>query len=142
VRYIRQTGKKDCGVAALAMLCDVSYEDANRVIPWRRVGLLYGTTTRQLREGALRLGYATESTPSNRLKVVRSSHDDPNRMWEDIPSNSLVKIGDTVRFDNMWHWVVWNKGKIYDPARGVFRPAKYNRRPYSYMRFFKREVET
>lgn len=142
--FVKQRNKRDCGVAALAMLCDVTYEDANRAIPWRREGILSGTTTTQLREGGIKLGYATESTPQDRLKVIRAPKSwaerkvDPD-IWSLIPNNSLVKIPASLGSGD-WHWVVWRKGKIYDPARGVFFPRKYgDNYPSSYMKFKKVE---
>jgi ABC-type bacteriocin/lantibiotic exporter with double-glycine peptidase domain len=127
--FIRQRNKKDCGVACLAMLCNVTYEEANRAIPWRREGNLEGTTTKQLREGARKLGHTTESTPQDRLKPLRDS------TWTDIPNNSLVKVPHPKGPDYGWHWVVWKKGKIYDPARGVFRTFRDFSPPSSYMEF-------
>lgn len=140
--FIRQKNKMDCGVAALAMLCDVTYEEAYRSIPWRREGILNGTDTKQLRAGALRLGYFTESTPKHRLKPITapdswSGKEVDHTIWSLIPDNSLVKLPKLL-FERGWHWVVWRKGKIYDPARGVFKPEKYgDRYPSSYMRFTK-----
>lgn len=140
--FVKQRNKRDCGVAALAMLCDVTYEEANRAIPWRREGILSGTTTTQLREGGIKLGYETKSTPQNRLKVVRKPKSwagwkDAN-LWAVIPDNSLVKIQHPRGSNWGWHWVVWRKGKIYDPARGVFAPKKYGEKsPSSYMEFKK-----
>lgn len=137
----------DCGVAALAMLCDVTYEEAERAIPWRREGNLRGTYTRQLREGGFRLGYYTKSTPQDRLKPIIYSKFraqlPPNTLsnvWYLMPDNSLVKVPHPEGIQHGSHWVVWRNGKIYDPARGVFRPAKYNGRPTSYMHFMKREI--
>ncbi len=141
--FVRQTHKSDCGIAALAMLCDVPYLQAEVSITWRKRGILGGTTTRQLREGGLLLGYRTESTPENRLKVVCA----PNAWkplsapmiqdwWYTIPANSLVKIGSE---HVGWHWVVWRKNKIYDPARGVFHPGKHGAKPLSYMQFIKED---
>lgn len=140
--FVKQKNKLDCGVAALAMLCDVSYEDANRAIPWRREGILNGTTTTQLREGGINLSYETESTPQDRLKVVRAPKGWAGKkvgpeIWSFIPNNSLVKVPHPLGRGHGWHWVVWRKGKIYDPARGVFKPAKYNTIPSSYMEFKK-----
>lgn len=126
--YVKQKHSRDCGVAALAMLCDVEYEDANRAIPWRREGCLNGTTTKQLIEGAAKLGYETRG---DRLQIVRppagwvEQHGTKvdYRIWTFIANNSLVKVpGPDGR---NWHWVVWRKGKIYDPARGVFKPEKF-----------------
>ena len=134
--YVKQKGKKDCGIAALAMLCDVTYEEAEAAIPWRKHGLLYGTTTTMLREGGKRLGYTGLGTPKHQLKRITKpwvpgvhySHE----LWHPIPDNSLVKIPGP----HSWHWVAWRKGKIYDPALGVFNPSKYfGGRAVAYMQF-------
>lgn len=132
--FVQQRTKTDCGVAALAMLCDVTYEEAEAAVPWHHSHR--GTTTRMLRDAASILGYATKSTPQNRLKSIKA----PDmwigkivggEIWQFIPPNSLVKIPGR----RGWHWVVWRKDKIYDPARGVFLPRKYDRIPTSYMEF-------
>ena len=142
--FIRQRGKKDCGVAALAMLCNATYEVAYRAIPWRRTGVLRGTDTTMLRRAGIKLGYRTESTPQNRLKPLKAP-----RGWEGlppplvedfwvlIPDNSLVKIPHPKGPGWGWHWVAWRKGRVYDPARGVFAPGKYGVKPSSYMEFIK-----
>lgn len=126
--FVRQREKADCGVAALAMLCDVEYEAALKVIPFGRKGLLEGTTTKQLTDGAKRLNYIPMGF---RLHVIG-----PNASWKSIPDNSLVK---TVNPDNkeQQHWVVWRKNKIYDPAMGVFKPEQYHVKPTSYLQFLK-----
>jgi hypothetical protein len=142
--FVRQRNKTDCGIAALAMLCDVSYEEAERVIPWRLSGYIRGTDSAQLRAGGSRLGYYTESTPQNRLKPLRlpkkwiEEYDTVQnwvrtKLWLMIPDNSLVKIRNPE--SPLWHWVVVRKGAIYDPARGVFKPEKYDATPSSYMQF-------
>lgn len=140
--FVRQKGKKDCGVAVLAMLCDVTYEEADKAIPWRREGNFDGTTTKQLQEAAAKFGYRTESTPQDRLKVVKalkswSSLPSPlvEDFWVLIPDNSLVKIPHPKGPGWGWHWVAWRKGRVYDPARGVFTPGKYGVKPSSYMQF-------
>lgn len=142
--FIRQRNKRDCGVAALAMLCGVSYEEAYRNIPWRKRGILDGTDTKMLRTAAERLGYRTESTPQDRLKVVRLQKfwEDlpppaPTDFWYLIPDNSLVKVPHPQGRNHGWHWVAWRKEHIYDPARGVFHPSKYGTKPASYMEFIK-----
>ncbi len=141
--FVRQTHKSDCGIAALAMLCDVTYEKAEVSITWRKRGILGGTTTRQLRDGGLALGYRTVSTPEDRLKVVRTPVQwqlmpppSISDWWYLIPANSLVKIGSE---HVGWHWVVWRKNKVYDPARGVFHPSKHGAKPLSYMQFIKED---
>ncbi len=143
--FIRQRGKKDCGVAVLAMLCNVTYEAAYRAIPWRREGILYGTSTTMLRQGGIKLGYRTESTPQHRLKVVRQKafwEELPppsiSDLWYLVPDNSLVKVPHPIEERN-WHWVAWRKDHIYDPARGVFHPSKYGVKPTAYMEFIKED---
>ena len=149
--FIRQRRKTDCGVAALAMLCDTTYEAADRAIPWRREGSKGGTRTSQLREGARKLGYRTEGTTKNHLKVIQApdgwveEHGTKvdHRIWTFIPDNSLVKLPKPL--GRNWHWVVWRNGKIYDPAVGVFKPRKYAELdghelfPTSYLQFIKIE---
>lgn len=144
--FIWQRGEKDCGVAALAMLCNVTYEEADKTIPWRREGNLAGTTTKMLRDGGAKLGYSTESTPQDRLKVVKAPKSWASRppsivadFWHLIPDNSLVKIPHPRGSGWGWHWVVWRKHSVYDPARGVFHPSKYGTKPSSYMEFIKVE---
>lgn len=139
--FIRQKNKRDCGVAALAMLCNVTYAEAYRAIPWRREGILNGTCTKQLREGATKLGYRTESTPQDRLRLISPPPDWPKEIdhtiWSLIPDNSLVKMPQLLG-EGGWHWVVWGGGHIYDPARGVFTPEEYgDGYPSSYMEFIK-----
>ncbi len=135
--FVRQRNKRDCGVAALAMLCDVTYEEAEKAIPWRREGCLEGTTAKMLREGAEKFGYQTHSTPQNRLKPIRAPKEPEGwstmDVWDMIPDNSLVKIANPKGPNHGFHWVVWRKNKIYDPACGVFRI--YWALPLSYMIF-------
>ncbi len=134
--FVKQRNKRDCGVAALAMLCKVTYEEAEKAIPWRKKGCLEGTTTKMLREGAAKFGYQTHSTSQNRLKPIQIKYGLTDRkvmdVWDDIPHNSLVKITNP-NSDSGFHWVVWRNHKVYDPARGVFRI--YNKLPSSYMIF-------
>ena len=137
--FIKQRGETDCGVCAMAMLCNATYEDVYRTIPWRRQGILCGTDTKMLLTAAERLGYEGRSTPENRMKVVKApkSWEDlppplPDDWWHLIPNNSLVKVRHPT--DNtIWHWVAWRKGRVYDPARGVFTPGKSGLKPASYM---------
>ncbi len=135
--FIKQRGKSDCGVAALAMLCGVTYEWAEQAIPWRRRGVAGGTTTKQLRDGAERLGFEGRGTEQGHLKRMPPFEIPllPSPRWHLIPDNSLVKVPNPLAFG--WHWVVFKKGKIYDPAHGVFRPGQgnYYAIPSSYMQF-------
>ncbi len=142
--YVKQQSKNDCGVAALAMLCDVSYEAAYRAIPWRKKGITFGTDTKMIRAGAAMLGYTGIGTPKHQLKRIKQPpfasivpgqqwHERPSTadMWRAIPDNSLVKV----EAPHGWHWVAWRKGKVYDPARGgAFKPERYVK-PVAYMQF-------
>ncbi len=127
--FIKQRLKSDCGVAALAMLCDATYETAKEAV--RRVrhpkARGWGTITKEMRAAGKLLGYEGAGTKTGRLVPLRG------KGWTAIPDNSLVKIPGP--YD--WHWVAWRKGKIYDPARGVFKPTAYDNLPSSYMTFKK-----
>ena len=130
--YVKQRHSKDCGIAALAMLCDVTYEEAERAIPWKREGWLSGTTTKQLIDGAKKLGYRTEG---DRMRPLSYDHIGG---WTGIPDNCLVKVPHPE--GHGWHWVVWRKVKVYDPAIGVFKPHLYPLgKPVSRLRFIKEE---
>lgn len=130
--FVRQRGRKDCGVAALAMLCNVTYEEAEAAIPNYKKGR--GTRTRQLIAGAKRLNYHTDQT---RLRPLRLDHIGG---WTGIETNTLVKIPHPTQKGD-WHWVVWRKCKVYDPARGVFKPHEYpGGKPTSRLRFWPHRV--
>lgn len=133
----------DCGVCAIAMLCNVTYEYAYRHIPWRKEGILYGTDTKQLRVAAETIGYVSQSTPQKRMKTIKPPKSWDNLpppiqsdWWHLIPDNSLVKVRHPTD-KTIWHWVAWRKGRVYDPARGVFTPGKSGLKPSSYMEFVK-----
>ncbi len=141
---IRQRNKNDCGVAALAILCDVTYEEAEQAIPWRSSSAIHGTDTKQLRAGAIKLGYDGQGTPQHRLKQIalppkwrKLPIPNTSDWWYLIPDNSLVKISHPKGPNYGWHWVAWRKEHIYDPARGVFHPSKHGAKPLSYMQFIK-----
>jgi ABC-type bacteriocin/lantibiotic exporter with double-glycine peptidase domain len=129
--FVKQRTKADCGVAALAMLCDVKYEKAYDAIDWRPSSTIHGLDTRQLRDAADKLGYNTYGGIDGRLLPCG-----PTR-WRAIPSRSLVKIPNP-NGQGMWHWVVWKGNKVYDPARGVFKASVHGGVPTSYLRFSKR----
>lgn len=132
--FVRQRSTNDCGVAAVAMLCNVTYEEVLDVIVING----YGTTTDNARAAGLSLGYKTRSTKKNRLKVVRKPKGYEGDLWSLIPGNSLVKIAKD-EGEHGWHWVVWRKNRIYDPSWGVYKSERYGRIPKSYMEFIKDE---
>ncbi len=132
--FIRQRNDKDCGVAAMAMLLDVPYEDVDKAIPWRKHGILHGTDTKMLRTAAERLGWVGHGTEKDQLKRIGGCSWSRKRSWHTIPDNSLVK---TSGGGDMWHWVAWRKNKVYDPARGVFGSLQHGGVPVAYMQFTK-----
>lgn len=143
--YVRQRNKKDCGVAAVAMLCLVTYEQAHAAIPWSKRDKKSGTTTKQLTTSIHNLGFIPNGTNRGYLKrLIVGVHDDRSDvrfLWNHIPNNSLVKIPGEA---DDWHWVVWRKGKIYDPSLGVFTPRHYSNRfpemiPTSYIHVEKKD---
>ena len=97
--------------------------------------------------GKIKNNCHTKSTPQNRLKAVRLKDWDiewgklpppgTSDYWYSIPDNSLVKIKFDQATSGRFHWVVWRKQKIYDPACGVFHPSRYGYKPISYMEFVK-----
>jgi hypothetical protein len=109
------------------MLCDVSYEEAKAAIVRHPKARGWGTSTKQVKAAGKRLGYEGEGTKTGRLVPLRTKD------WTAIPDNSLVKIRMVDRLER--HWVVWRKGSIYDPARGVFKPRVYDKKPSSYLWF-------
>lgn len=148
--FIRQRTKTDCGIAALAMLCDVTYDEVNMAIQWRKHGCLHGTDTKMLRAAAKRFGYEGRGTKMNQLKRIKQPpgasiepgkryHEQPTlaEIWQALPDNSLVKVPHPKGPTWGWHWVAWRKGKIYDPALGVFRLKGVRARPSAYMTFKK-----
>lgn len=138
--YVKQRHVSDCGVAALAMLCRTTYEEALIAIPFHRRGIWGGIDTRQVREAAEKLGYLADGT---RLNTIRRSAKCEAReiMWHALPDNSLVKVqgndGCGPNHYSGWHWVVWCRGMIHDPDAGVFYPSAYWRTPSSYLAFYK-----
>lgn len=115
ITYVKQRDSHDCGVAALAMLCGVTYAEAESAIPNYKKGR--GTRTKQLVEGAAKLGYRALG---KRLRPLRNQW---SAGWRGIENNSLVKVPHPQ--GQNWHWVVWRDDVIYDPARGVFKPLFY-----------------
>ena len=136
--FVQQKDKMDCGVAVVAMLADVTYEEANRAIPWRKEGR--GTTTKHMVTALDTLRYEADGTRLRVLRVPKGAAITHSwELWHWVPSHSLVKVPSGYPNDRGWHWVMWKKGKIYDPARGVFKPGRYHRGggnlPSSYLPF-------
>lgn len=120
--FVKQRRNDDCGVCCAAMLLDTTYTQAKRLIFGRTCwDQSHVTETRDIIRAIARSPEYTNPWP--RLTVCAD--------WYDIPDHSLVKIPHPN--GRRWHWVVWYKRKVYDPARGVFHVVKYRKRPSSYL---------
>lgn len=124
--YVKQQCKTDCGIACLAMLIDITYDEAKALL-FKKSKKKYITKTKDL----LKAIEAEDShiVEGKRLSPVRK------KSWVDLPANSLVKVFPDNKISYKWHWVVWSGKKIYDPSRGVFRPQqdKFKADPVSYL---------
>jgi ABC-type bacteriocin/lantibiotic exporter with double-glycine peptidase domain len=111
VQPIVQPGPLDCGLAALAMylgrpLSEV-VEQATRVVRSPRRGL----TAAQLRRVARRYGV---HLLSQRVRVSD---------LDDLDDGAALLL---VRKSTGWHWVLWFRGVVVDPADGVIHaPEAY-----------------
>ena len=103
MRLVKQRHASDCGVACVAMLADVSWEEANLTIFGRVKERGFYTQTADLRDALRRLGVILEI----RMKVCRA----PRRLRRD----ALLKTN--TRKGGYWHWAVWDaeRQEILDP---------------------------
>jgi hypothetical protein len=126
------------------MLCDVNYEEAKKSIRFSpsRINLAAGSY--QIYDAGKKLGHKIDCDGKGvyrrgRLKKVPESDLDMSP-WFNVPYHSIVRVvtpKDKPRGYDKYHWVVWDKGKIYDPARGVFKPETYDKEPEGYMEFIR-----
>ncbi len=90
--------KKNCGVIAVAVIADISLEEAAKAI-----GKNGTTTTKQLVKGLRALGYKC-----------------PNRCTKfklPLPQMAIAQMRDPNRKSG-WHWVAIVNGRIYDGIYG------------------------
>lgn len=116
---IRQRNNTDCGIACIAMVTNLEYDSVLTQLGVINNNFTYGLTSDDLVYFLSKLKY----------KVVVSDC----LTWSDIPNNSIAFVVNEFYVCLMGHWVVYKKGKIYDPARGVFKPSKYDKQPSSYL---------
>lgn len=105
MKLVRQpTGSNQCGQACVATLCGLTLDEAIALM-----GTKGKTRTKQLVEALL----AKSVICGCRLK-------------RGFPPDDQTAILKFKHSDGQGHWVVWHKGKYYDPQAGVFRqPPKY-----------------
>ena len=111
MRAVRQKHKTGCGVAAVAMVAGVKYDDALKAVhPNYLKKKKYGTNWVQLREALLRLkvkygDFKRTKTPVSQLATAAKKA-------------CIVGVAERTRV-NKYHYLVISKtGKVYDPYFG------------------------
>ena len=95
MRWIRQRTATDCGVAAVAMVADVSYEKAKMAFK-RFPGRGFETEAKDLRSALKNLGLHLSKRPRPLRGAIKI------RLKSD--AIALVRLPD----DNENHWIVWD----------------------------------
>lgn len=98
--YFQPEGSSTCGQHCVAMVADITPEQSIELFKSKG-----GTRTRQLHEVFKKLKITTDSVLS-RLKIDTV-----------LPDLCILKI---VYSKTHSHWVVYRKGTIYCPGRGVY----------------------
>jgi hypothetical protein len=106
MRRIIQCDKEGCGIACVAMLADVTYEDARRKIFGK--GPVTPTKTKAMQEALRKFGV------SSAKKLIRSTK---TRHYTELTQDALLKVKLPKRDAPDWHWIVWDAGckKFHDP---------------------------
>lgn len=110
MRRVEQRTESDCGVACVAMLAKVSYEDAYEAVYGSgRKGL---TSTNKLRAALVKLGRApAEGRMVSKRRTTLAS----------LPHDALLKVQPLTCSTK--HWVVWDKKRKLklDPYHSTLR---------------------
>lgn len=101
-RYISQKYINDCGVACVAMIAGVKYEEAFAALGFVEDGGAFYTTRKQLTRALQYFGVAVER------KLFRS--------WDEIPGRAIVAVNHRCNRRN-FHWVVFTGKAVLDPNR-------------------------
>lgn len=109
MRLVQQEDMKGCGVAAVAMVTGYSYGRvrvrALRGDHWRAS---YGMNGAMLQRMLRSMGRPVQRTS------LRGTHG----RTAVVKVTGLVPVGRTR--NRLWmHWVVWHRGKVYDPSLGI-----------------------
>jgi ABC-type bacteriocin/lantibiotic exporter with double-glycine peptidase domain len=106
MRLIKQKNQTDCGVACVAMLADVSYAQAERILfGANHIGKSY-THKEDLIRGLRNFGITTSG------HLVRCSKNPKNLKFK---QDALIKTNKLK--SGKWHWAVWDSRKqvLLDP---------------------------
>lgn len=93
-----------CGQTSVAMVAGISLEESIKAFK----GHKKATTFKLVTEALDNLGYDTGD-----IKIIDNRK--KNQIFPDLCLIRIEKVG-----KNLGHLVVYNKGKVYDPAEGVF----------------------
>lgn len=110
MKRIAQNDENGCGIACVAMIADVSYEEAQRIVfPKGRVTL---TTHKHLRSALFHYGITLQTRRS--LVGVR---------FNDLQRDGLVWTKIEWRGRKWLHWMVWDASSqaLIDPYHGDVR---------------------
>jgi|SRR3989338_2155404 len=100
IRRVWQRYKSDCGVACVAMIAGVSYEQAFEAFCFSEEAKKFYTSRGQLIEALEELGFTMH------WKMFRS--------WEEVPGCAIVPVNHRCNRKN-FHWVVYDGKAVFDP---------------------------
>lgn len=111
MKTIKQKGENDCGVACVAMLTGVEYDEARKVI--YADGRAKLTKTKDLHDALIKLG---REPMADRRKPFGSKTE------HDLDTDALVFV--EIKDSGAKHWIVWDAEakRVRDPWK-----AKYGR---------------
>lgn len=101
IRFVPQRYSSDCGVACIAMIAGVSYQEAFDVIGFPEERTQFYTTHTCLTNALRRLG----------VLVMRRKF----RSWHDIAGLAIVAVNHR-RNRRYFHWVIFDGAAIIDPS--------------------------
>jgi hypothetical protein len=113
MRRVVQEDDTGCGVACVAMLGKVDYQDARKAMFARKGGY---TGTTKLRKGLAKFGLDCAELIQFRRNSKFSSH-------ESLPFDAILKLIAPSHKPGYCHWVVWDSrlGRIQDPQSPRFK---------------------
>lgn len=102
IRFVPQRRSTDCGVACIAMIAGVSYQEAFDAIGFPAECEEFYTTHTRLTNALRRLG----------VSVSRRKF----RSWVDIPGPAIVAVNHRSN-RQLFHWVTFDGRQILDPKQ-------------------------
>lgn len=106
IRYVPQRHSTDCGVACIAMIAGVSYQEAFDAIGFSAERTQFYTTHSCLTNALRKLG----------ISVMRRKF----RSWQEIPGPAIVAVNHRSN-RQLFHWVMFDGRLIWDPKQNKYR---------------------